>query len=270
MKPALIGFPFDENSSFMRGAAGAPPLIRDAFFSPASNQFSESGIDLGAKGALHDAGDKRPATADEMPAMVESSIEVLLRQGYLPLSLGGDHSITYPIMKAISRAWPGVAILHFDAHPDLYDEYDGNQFSHACPFARIMESGLAGRLVQVGIRTLNDHQREQAARFGVEVIAMKDWARTSKLTFDSPVYISVDVDCLDPACAPAVSHKEPGGATTRQVIEVIQQVNAPVVGADIVEFNPEAGAADVTAAVCAKLMKEILARMIENGSRRPE
>ena len=242
----------------MRGAAEAPPLIRQELFSDARNLWTESGIDLGADGILFDAGDVSPAS----PKQIEEAIASLLSRGHRPLSLGGDHSITFPIVTAIAREYPLLSILHFDAHPDLYDDFRGNPHSHASPFARIMENKLAQRLVQVGIRTMNGHQREQAERFGVEVIAMKDLKDDLALKFDTPVYVSVDMDALDPAFAPGVVHREPGGLTTRQVIEIIQAISAPVIGADIVEFNPKMDSNGMTAVVCAKILKELAAKML--------
>jgi agmatinase len=265
----LIGFCSDENSSFLRGAAAAPPLIREALYCDASNLWSESGIDLGREDVFFEAGD---LTTDE-PKAIEDSISSLLGKGLCPLVLGGDHSITYPIVKAVARAHPGLSILHFDAHPDLYDDFRGNPHSHASPFARIMEAKLAQRLVQVGIRTMNGHQREQVRRFGVEVIEMKDLKDGLALQFDGPVYVSVDMDALDPAFAPGVSHREPGGLTTRQVIEIIQSIGAPLVGADIVEFNPKMDPSGMTAVVCAKILKELAAKMLErqhNESQAPQ
>jgi agmatinase len=255
-KIALIGFCSDENSSFLRGAAEAPPLIRTALFSDAANLWSESGLDLGGDGILIDAGDTFPTS----PTEIEDSVSSLLAQHLRPLSLGGDHSITYPIVRAVAREYPTLSILHFDAHPDLYQDFRGNPNSHASPFARIMEQKLAQRLVQVGIRTMNGHQREQAQRFGVEVIEMKDLGL--ELTFDTPVYVSVDMDALDPAFAPGVSHREPGGLTTRQVIEILQSISVPVIGADIVEFNPKMDPSGMTAVVCAKILKELAAKML--------
>jgi arginase len=125
-----------------------------------------------------------------------------------------------------------------------------------------MEEKLAQRLVQIGIRTMNGHQREQAERFGVEVIEMKDLNSHLQLTFDTPVYVSVGMDAFDPAFAPGVSHREPGGLSTRQVIEIIQSVNAPVIGADIVEFNPKMDPTGMTAVVCAKILKELAAKIL--------
>jgi arginase family enzyme len=154
-------------------------------------------------------------------------------------------------------------VLQLDAHPDLYDELDGNRYSHACPFARIMEEGLAGRLLQVGVRTSTPHQREQARRFGVEVVEMRDWRPGHPLRFDGPLYVSLDLDCLDPAFAPGVSHYEPGGFSVRELLAIIRDLPVPPVGADIVELNPRRDPEGVTAAVGAKLLKEILARMLD-------
>jgi arginase len=158
---------------------------------------------------------------------------------------------------------PRLSILHLDAHPDLYDELDSNRLSHACPFARIMEAGLATRLVQVGIRTMTPHQQQQAERFGVEVHHLRDWDPNRVLEFGDPLYISLDMDVLDPAYAPGISHYEPGGLSTRAVLDILQTVKGHIVGADIVELNPSRDHQGVTAMVAAKFYKELLARMLE-------
>jgi len=258
---ALVGFPSDDNSSWMRGAAAAPPLIREALWCPSSNAWSESGIEI-ARDRIHDAGDVLDERGTDNLARIEVSIESLLESGYTPISLGGDHSITFPIIRALAKTFAPLTILHFDAHPDIYDEFEGNRLSHACPFARIMEEKLASRLVQVGIRTANAHQRAQAARFGVEMIEMKDLRRVAALRFDTPVYVSFDLDALDPAFAPGVAHREPGGLSTREALDVIAAVDAPIVGADVVELNPSQDVSGMTAMVAAKLVKEIAGRML--------
>jgi agmatinase len=175
------------------------------------------------------------------------------------VSLGGDHSVTVPIVKVLAVAHGPLEILHFDAHPDLYDDFRGNRRSHASPFARIMEAGLARRLVQVGIRTLNRHQREQAARFGVEIIPMSDFSLGAVPRLHAPFYVSIDLDGFDPAFAPGVSHPEPGGLTVREVLAVIARQSATLVGADIVELNPDRDVNGLTAVLAAKLVKELAA-----------
>ena len=260
---ALIGFSTDENSSYLRGAAAAPPEIRKAFACESSNRFTENGIDLAAPDTLLDAGDVVPGPGAAGAAQIEAEVFRLLERGMAPIALGGDHAITYPIVRAFARVFPRLSVLHFDAHPDLYDEFGGNRLSHACPFARILEEKLAQRLVQVGIRAATRHQREQAARFGVEMIEMRDGRDGVALRFDSPLYVSFDLDGLDPAFAPGVSHPEPGGLTTRQALEVIQRLDATIVGADVVELNPSRDVGGATAMVAAKLVKELAARMLE-------
>jgi len=262
-KLALIGIRYDENSSFTKGAADAPPQIRAALRSDAWNLFSENGTDLSDDSTFFDAGDIEPVASGDMFTLIENSVHTLIADGLSPISLGGDHSITYPIVRAFARKYKDLSILHFDAHPDLYDTYQGNRNSHASPFARVMEDKLVKRLVQVGIRTFNTHQREQVQKFGVEVIEMHQLRDSPQLVFDSPVYISFDIDALDPAFAPGVSHREPGGMSTRQAIDMIQGMKGKVVGADIVEFNPRMDPLHITGTVCAKLLKEIAARMLE-------
>jgi arginase len=176
--------------------------------------------------------------------------------------LGGDHSITFPIVKAFAKRYPELTIFHFDAHPDLYDEFAGHRLSHACPFARIMEAGLAKRLVQVGIRTANQHQREQAKRFAVEMVEMRALPAYETLKATGPVYLSFDMDVLDPAFAPGVSHREPGGMSVREAIARLHAIQGDIVGADLVEYNPMQDLAGVTAMAAAKILKEILGKMM--------
>ena len=256
------GIAYDENSSYQRGPADAPPLIRAAFQSPSANRWSENGTNLGANGIFVHAGDILPGPNRDMFVEIEQATSRLLDHGLRPFSLGGDHAVTYPLIKAVSAHHSQLSVLHFDAHPDLYDHLEGNYFSHACPFARIMESGLVNRLVQIGIRTVNGHQREQADKFGVEIIDMINWRDDLTFNFKTPLYISFDMDCLDPAFAPGVSHWEPGGFSTRQALRVIQSLQGLIVGADIVEFNPRVEAS-ITAMTAAKVFKEIAVKMLE-------
>ncbi|MGA8214883.1 MAG: agmatinase [Candidatus Sulfotelmatobacter sp.] len=264
--PTLLGIPFDANSSYLRGAAGAPARIREALRCDASDKWTELGVDLGPAGALADAGDlrlndSREKVGDDF-AEIERAVGELLEKGERPVMLGGDHSVTYPILKAFARRYPELTIVHFDAHPDLYDEFESSRVSHACPFARIMEERLAKRLVQVGIRTINGHQREQATRFGVEVVEMRALPAYGQMKIHGPVYISFDMDVLDPAFAPGISHREPGGMTVREAIAHLHAIEGTVAGADIVEYNPGQDVSGMTATVAAKILKEILGKMI--------
>ena len=259
--PVVLGIPFDANSSWLRGAAGAPPIIRVAFNSISSNSWTETGVDLSPHGTYCDDGDLK-FTFDEPFAAIERKVGELLDQGLRPLCLGGDHSITLPIIRAFGQRIRGLTILHFDAHPDLYDELEGNRLSHACPFARIMEEGAAKRLIQIGIRTMTGHQREQAKKFGVEVVEMRHLPALDRMKVDGPIYISFDMDALDPAFAPGISHREPGGMSVREAIAHLHAIEGPIIGADLVEFNPVRDVSGLTATVAAKILKEILSRML--------
>jgi agmatinase len=261
---SLLGIPHDDNSSYMKGAALAQPKIREAMWSDAYSQWTETGIDLGAPGCMVDHGDLAFDAATDAWDIIEHGVARALEAGHPLISLGGDHAISHPILRAVRRRHPRLTILHIDAHADIYDAYQDNPRSHASPFARIMEDQLTDRLIQIGIRTSNDHHRAQFKRFGVEVFEMSRW---SSFRFDitTPIYVSLDLDGLDPSCAPGVSHREPGGPTTRQVLDLLHRIDQPIVGADIVEYNPRCDIADLTATVAAKLTKELAGLMIKNA-----
>jgi arginase len=255
---ALIGIPFDDYSSFLKGPAKAPPLIIEAIESDSANYFTEDLMDLADHPDVCWLGNAPLKDYFD----IEVIIAEILKRGAIPFSIGGDHSITYPILRAMSASYPSLSILHFDAHGDLYDSLGGNRHSHASPFARIMEEGLSQGLTQIGIRTLNDHQQAQVGKFGVKVIDMKNWSPDIDLNLSGPVYLSFDMDVLDPAFAPGVSHHEPGGFTTREVLRMIQRLDLNIVGLDLVEFNPDRDLNGVTAVTAAKIIKELLAKLL--------
>jgi arginase len=263
---ALLGIPYDANSSYLRGPALAPKLIREALYCDSTNMWTEDGMDLGLRDAFHDVGDlKISEEALAAATEIENGVKNALSLGYPLICLGGDHSVTYPTLRAFHGHHPDLTLLHFDAHPDLYEALDGNRLSHACPVARILEEGLVRRLVQVGVRTLNRHQLDQAMKFGVEVITMRNLGAVARLKIDGPLFISLDMDVLDPAFAPGISHYEPGGMSVREVLNCIQGLRAKIVGADIVEYNPSRDRDGQTAMVCSKFLKEITAAMFRKG-----
>ncbi len=263
MPIALLGLPWDASSSFQRGPALAPPAIRAALHSDSTNGCNEDGVDV--RVLLQDAGDLPLDNTGPFPLdLIDAGATKLLATGATPIFLGGDHSVTWPLVRAVARHHSQLTILHFDAHPDLYDVLDGSRTSHACPFARIMEEGLARRLVQVGIRAMNPHQQAQADRFGVEVIPMRaglEAMHTAVASVTGPLYLSVDIDALDAAFAPGISHSEPGGFTMRELMMLLQTIPRGIlVAADVVELNPVNDLRDLTARVAATCVKEIVGR----------
>ena len=164
---SLLGIPLDTNSSFLTGAALAPPKIREAFHTDSSNYFSESGTDIKNAPGWRDLGDLELGT--DPHKAIEQAAALAIKVGKI-FSLGGDHSITYPLVKGVWSRYEKLTILHLDAHTDLYDNFENNPHSHASPFARILEQRPDTRVIQVGIRTSTTHTRAQSSRFGVEVI----------------------------------------------------------------------------------------------------
>ena len=265
MPVTLLGVPWDASSSHQPGAAEAPPRIRAALASASGNAFNERGDDTDSPDVLTDAGDLTlPEDAALARARIEEAAGAILDGGNRPLVLGGDHSITYPVLRAFRRLGEPPIVLHFDAHGDLYDEFEGDRYSHACPFARVMEERRASRLVQIGVRTLTPHQREQAKRFSVEIFEARAWRDAIPVVerLRGPVYVSLDIDVLEPMLAPGISHPEPGGLLVRDVLDVLAALHTRVVGADVVEFNPRNDLRGLTAFVAAKFVKELIGVMV--------
>ncbi len=241
----------------MRGTSIAPSLIRKAYHSASTNYYAEESIEI-SPDLLVDKGDFDIKEFFEIEEITSENSKL----GLPIVTLGGDHSITYPIVKALHKIHGQFSILHIDAHSDLYPDFEGDPYSHACPFYHIMKEGLCTHLAQVGIRTLNDVQRKNAVNFKVNVVEMKDIEHFKMPQLKGPIYLSVDIDALDPAFAPGVSHHEPGGLSTRQILSIIQHIKVPLLGADIVEYNPKNDINGMTAMVCGKLFKEIAAKML--------
>lgn len=259
----LVGIPYDANSSFLRGAAQAPPLIRQMWKNGSANAFAEKGMEIREGDNFADCGDLEFEQDDPVVAfqhILHSARKLLSRHSKI-ISFGGDHSVSYPLITAVAEVHHPLHVLHIDAHADLYENFDQNPYSHASPFARIMEDNVIASLTQVGIRTLNTHQREQAKKFGVSIIEASGFNDSFIDELNGPLYISLDLDALDPAFAPGVSHHEPGGLTTRDVIAMIQKIRVPVVAADIVEYNPLRDSHQMTAMVAYKLFKELVCKM---------
>ena len=250
-RATLLGVPWDGSSSFQRGAADAPDAIRAALWSASSNTWNESGDDSRARDVLDDAGNLDAAGGCRRGARGITA-GVAAPPDRRAAARWCSAAITPSPIRSC-RAWAGrgppLTVLHFDAHGDMYDDFEGDRYSHACPFARVMEEGLAARLIQVGVRALTAHLRAQAERFGVEVYGPAAGATPSGRCGAPPGRSTSrsTSTCSSRCWRPGVSHPEPGGLTVREVLEVLAAVRAPVVGADIVEYNPRNDLRDLTA-----------------------
>ncbi len=258
----ILGVPFDSNSSFLRGAAIGWEALWSFINSGSSNWSSEDGIDISKVKKVKFLG--KIKARDYFG--IEDEIKEILKKNVKIISIGGDHSITLPILRAFSKFFRNIEIIHFDAHPDLYEKYEDNPYSHACAFARIMEEGLARKVTSIGVRASTPHQKHQAKKLGVEFIPLEDLHLIFKIKFENPVYLSIDIDSLDPAFAPGVSHPEPGGLSTRELLDIIKKVKIPsIIGADIVEFNPLRDINNITSAVVFKILKELISKFLQKS-----
>jgi agmatinase len=223
----FLGIPDDSQSTYRRGCSQGPQLIRSAYDGRAFNSTTELGIDLAD--SILDLGDVEPA--DSWPASAEryrSAVESVLRTGRTPFIAGGDHAVTVPVVEAMRVLSKPVHVIHIDAHPDLYAEYEGSASSHACVIARLLEMDHVVSVTQLGIRALNDEQSKLLAQYQdrVHVLFARDLPspipRLKHLAQGAPVYLTLDMDGLDPTCAPGVSHPVPGGLSSRQVLSFLQ------------------------------------------------
>lgn len=265
-KVTLLGIPTDINSSHLRGPAKAPDAIRAALHSGSSNMSSENGWDLQSADIFGDAGNVATTETPRDLDIIADAAAAIFRDG-AGLFLGGDHFVSWPLLEGLSRAGHAAPnLVHIDAHPDLYPDFEGNPHSHASPMARILERGLARSLTQIGVRTVNDVQKGQIDRYGVAAFTARQYRQALASLPTGPTYISIDLDGLDPAFAPGVSHHEPGGLSVREVLDLIDAIPGPVIGADIVEYNPDRDINGMTAAVAAKLVKELAGRIAQDAT----
>ena len=263
---AIIGVPYDDKSTYLKGTAQGPQAIRDASTDDMINPFTELGVDLKTDTILADLGDiEVSGNYHEVSDRIQACLQGILERSAVPVVLGGDHSVTFPAVQALAKSYPSLDILHFDAHPDLYDEFESDPYSHASPFARILEYELADRIVQVGIRAATAQNRQKAAQYGVEMLEMKDLRELPRLSFSNPLYISFDMDALDPAFAPGVSHHEPGGLSTRQALNILHDLEADIAGLDVVEVNPSRDGSGMTAVTAAKIVMEIVGKIVHSS-----
>ena len=275
---AVIGIPWDISSSYRLGCEKAPALIRAATTDKLYNSYTEQGIDIQDKWKIFDCGDVKFSTKTEaeVKELVLKTIEPLSKEIDNYLFLGGDHLTTFFSVCALTKlhAFSGkkMGILYLDAHPDLYNDYKGNPYSHACVLRRILdESSISPEnICQIGIRAATPEQIEFIEKTGISMISTNEilkkgtkWVKTelNELFQDTVdlIYLSIDLDILDPAFAPGVGNPEPGGLSTFQLIQVVKNMNSlPLFAFDIVEYNPNYDNNQITAFASAKIIRETL------------
>lgn len=273
---ALLGIPYDGGTSYRPGARFGPRAVREqsSLIRPWNPVLKVHPFE---RLRVADCGD-----VDVAPISVERTFEAVTRRvgevleaGARPLAVGGDHSVSLPVLRAVGRRHGPVGLVHFDAHPDTWDEYFGSKFFHGTPFRRAVEEGLVDprRMIQVGIRGPLYGPEDFAfhEQHGIEVVrieAVKEqgvgWVaeRLARLR-DGPVYCSFDIDVVDPAFAPATGTPEVGGLTSYEALSLVRALaDLTLVGADVVEVAPPYdGPGQVTALLAANLLFELLSVM---------
>ncbi|MFX0016111.1 MAG: agmatinase [Promethearchaeota archaeon] len=276
----VLGIPWDFSSSYRKGCTKAPETLRQATSGELYNTYTEAMVNIKDKWQIFDAGDVNISSNDAMTTRNEvltklkriSNIEKDKRF----LFLGGDHLSTYFCFFSLSEIGffqeDNSAIIYLDAHPDLYYQYKGDIYSHACVLRRIIDQTRIkpSNIIQFGIRASTNEQREFAHNAGIQTITKRKFLEKGALEIanmikgmflnnPSKIYLSIDLDILDPAFAPGLGNPEPGGLTTRELVSFIQELSdLPIVAFDVVEFCPNYDQSNITAFAAAKIIKEIL------------
>ena len=270
----LLGIPFDAGCTFRPGARFGPEAVRRAsrIVRPVSLYHD---VDVFDALECLDLGDvvTNPFRIDKSVALIHARAQQALRQVDRLFSIGGDHTVSYPLLKAVHETFGRVALVHLDSHYDTWDGYCGEKLTHGTPFRRVFEEGLldVGRSIHVGIRgtvnTVTDKADDARLGFatvfchetdalgGVPGIVERIRARVG----EGPLYISIDIDVVDPAFAPGTGTPECGGYSSAQVLAILRGLKGlVVVGGDVVEVCPAYDTADITAQLAATLCYEML------------
>jgi agmatinase len=277
---AVLGVPFDGGTSYRPGARFGPSAVREGSrllrpYNPALGSLPF------ARAQVVDAGDIActPFSAEEAVTQIEAEAGALLGGGGRLVAIGGDHTIALPLLRATARRHGPLALVHFDAHLDTWDTYFGQRFTHGTPFRRAWEEGLlrTDRSVHVGLRgplyaetDLSDDSGMGFAQVTTDDVATRGVAEVVDQVLarvaNAPLYVSVDIDVLDPAHAPGTGTPEAGGLTSRELLALVRGLEpASIVGADVVEVSPAYDHAEITAVAAAHVLYELVTLM----ARRP-
>ena len=269
----VIGVPFDGGVTNRTGARHGPRGLRDqsSLIRKVNQATGVAPFELVRVADLGDAWIERPYELEGALAEITGFYDVVHAAGVVPLSAGGDHSVSLPILRAIARGRP-LGMVHIDAHCDTGDDYLGSRFHHGAPFRRAVEEGLLdpARVIQIGIRgSVNSADMWQFSRdSGMRVVPMEElddrgwaWAaeEARRVVGTGPAYLSFDIDSLDPAFAPGTGTPEPGGISVREAQRLLRALAGPdFVGADVVEVSPPFDHAGLTTMAGVSVMFEIL------------
>jgi agmatinase len=269
---AIVGIPFDGGTTYRPGPRFGPRHVRQqsAIIRPWNPVLK---VDPFAKHRIADFGDftVNPLSIEDTFERVEKQMNAVLDAGARCASVGGDHSLSLPILRAVAKKHGPVAVIQFDAHNDLWDSYFGSRYSHGTPFRRAIEEGLIreGHFLQVGLRgqVYDQHDFDFAREHKVRMITAEEFHERGMALFrrqlrafrNRPVYITLDIDCVDPAYAPGTGTPQVGGFTSIQILNLVRALKGlNIVGCDLVEVSPAYDTGEITSLLAANLLYELL------------
>jgi agmatinase len=273
---ALVGIPFDGGTTYRPGARFGPSAVRQGsrLLRPYHTELDTLPFE---RGQVVDAGDLScsPFDIEAAVSQIEAGADALLQGGGRMVAVGGDHTIALPLLRATSKRHGPLALVHFDAHLDTWDTYFGQRFTHGTPFRRAWEEGLLlrDRSVHVGLRgpLYGSGDLTDDAAMGFLQISTSDVARGGtdhvinqlvERVGDAPLYVSVDIDVLDPAHAPGTGTPEAGGLTSRELLALLRGLDGlSIVGGDVVEVSPAYDHAEITAIAAAHVLYDLVTLM---------
>jgi len=281
----IIGAPYDAGTSYRAGARFGPKMIRTTDYLPHDSSRPHLALRVDPLQDLRvvDAGDIEMAGVEGQSALnaLERAVQAASEAGAIPLILGGDHTITWPDVTGVARAkgWGRVSVIHFDAHADTGDVQFGSLIGHGLPMRRLIESGACrgDRFLQIGLRgywpeppTLQWMAERGMRSFEMhEVVArgldaVLDEAFRIAVDDSDGVFVSVDLDVVDPGMAPGTGTPEPGGITGRQLLDAVRRIaiELPVVGIDVVEVAPAYDSAEITSFLANRVALEMLSGIV--------
>lgn len=275
----IIGVPWDSGTTNRPGPRHGPRQLRD-MSTMIRAQNGATGVRPFEMINCADLGDVPPNPADLMDSMnrITEFYDKVLSAGLIPLTAGGDHLSSLPILRSLGKAAP-LGMIHFDSHTDLFKDYfGGTQYTHGTPFRRAVEEGLldSKRVVQIGIRgsTYDSEDRDFADAVGIRIIPIEEFhargpedvmVEAKEIVGTSPTYISYDIDFVDPAFAPGTGTPEVGGPNSYQALQVARMLDGvDIVGADLVEVSPPFDGSGSTAFLGVSIMFEILCNIALN------
>ena len=266
-KIVLFGAPFDSTTSFRPGARFGPAAMRhESFGLETYSPYQDADL---TDYAVFDSGDLELCFGSTEAALsdIEERTETILADGKLPVLLGGEHLVTLGAFRAVLNRYPDVHIIHFDAHADLRDDYLGAKLSHACVLRRCHDLIGDGRIHQFCIRSGERKEfqfaKEHTDMHPLTLDGLSDCVAVLK-TSHTPVYFTIDLDCLDPSVFPGTGTPEAGGITFLQLLEAMQEVSqCRIVGADVNELAPMLDTTGVSTATSCKVLRELLIAILK-------